>query len=188
MTAEDLDEVEQLHLKLFPIIYSHESYQDYLLPTFCSLVLVEKDTGKIVGVSTAIRKWKNLIGTERVAYLATFGIAEEHRRQHLGTMLLRLTAQILREHYGCTSLSLHTAGDNKSAVKFYESNGLMSVSFIPDFYSVKLPNRNAILIEGDLVDIPLPDPSSFVALSLEIETLIQNQRSVSIWTRLFGNP
>ena len=57
MIKSDLEEVESIHIQLFPLRYSKSVFQNFLESDFLSLVLVgiKDDKTKIIGVSTSHR-------------------------------------------------------------------------------------------------------------------------------------
>ncbi|EAX97304.1 acetyltransferase, GNAT family protein [Trichomonas vaginalis G3] len=189
MKKADIEEVEKLHIAIFPVRYSKNVFIGFLRPDYLSLVIETEWYGekRIIGVSTSSRNWASPFSRSRTAYLSTFGILPEFRRHHLGTLLLNATVACLAKYYGCIELSLHMEAANKAAYEFYISNKFIAVQLLPDHYTFNNSYHDAYFMRKPINTIEL-DRKNTIEYSKEVEYLAHNSQYISWFHRFCLDP
>ena len=119
----DLGEVKALHAVLFPVQYSDNFYNRLFSEGYFCLVGVLG--GRIVAVASA--RCVETDGTpSNEAYIMTLGVDESCRRRRLGSRVMDLIIELLRERTECEFAVLHVKLLNEAAVGFYRRYGFVS--------------------------------------------------------------
>jgi [ribosomal protein S18]-alanine N-acetyltransferase len=85
-----------------------------------------------------------------IGHIITIDVRAEARRHRVGSALLGLAEERLRE-WKCGVVRLETAVDNISALSFYKRHGYHVIKTIPRYYSNGV---DALLLEKDLLSPP----------------------------------
>ena len=128
---EDLEALYQLDQKCYPpgIAYSRREMKWYLRLPGADCLVAEQDAA-LAG----------FIVTEResdLGHIITLDVAEEQRRQGLGTALLA-AAEARMFAAGVRQVCLETATDNQAAVAFWQKHGYRTQGVLKDYYMDKL--------------------------------------------------
>eukprot|EP01061_Rhynchopus_euleeides_P044389 TRINITY_DN7784_c4_g1_i1.p1 TRINITY_DN7784_c4_g1~~TRINITY_DN7784_c4_g1_i1.p1 ORF type:complete len:331 (+),score=33.04 TRINITY_DN7784_c4_g1_i1:46-1038(+) len=144
MSGHFMNQVKAIHAELFPVAYGYGFYSSLLTdPERFTALAVERGEGappegKILGVSTARiseeHDWM-CCRTTRTGYLSTIGVTGKARRRNIGSRLLVLTLNGLRDD-GCDSVHLHVLAMNHSAIEFYKRHGFRTAEFLESYYSI----------------------------------------------------
>lgn len=129
----DVPPLMELQRVLFPVVYSENFYTRlFNAGSFCIVGVV--NDGDIVAVATA-----RVAFNDEEAYIMTFGVRHDYRRQHLGTVAMQQIIRLLRSHTCCDSVTLHVKSTNWVALGFYESLGFAcspSTGYLPNHYLI----------------------------------------------------
>ena len=128
-TSDDIKALYELDHKLFPphISYDFETFiAAHLAP---SAMVVVAEVGKsIAGFIIAIADW------EEAGVIITIDITQECQRQGVGTKLMLVAHEGLRE-LGSDRVILQVAVENNSAIAFYEKLGYKTTDTIKGYYA-----------------------------------------------------
>lgn len=189
--SEDLEELLALHHLLFPVKYSMKTMNSFLKEHYLSLVLTVKEENKekIIGVSVTRRRWAGFFSTDRYGYLCTFGIHPDYRQKHFATDILHVTCRILKNHFLCSSLSLHMQKINNAAFKFYISFGFKAVEVIPQHYSLPDEESAAVFMIYSLKDTDLTDNlHNQITIDPEVQSLFTENPPLSWFSTFYMEP
>lgn len=189
MTKDDIKEVQELHLILFPVVYSYNVFLSFLDYSYVSLVIETEWYGekRLVGVSTVSREWLGLFTRARRAYLSTFGIRPEFRRKNLGTILLKVTEACMSHYFGCDELALHMLNTNNAAYEFYTKNGLIVQKLLPRHYTFDNKKHDALYLTKHIKNSKLPQQEN-ITYSEYVEELANNKQYVTWFQRYCMDP
>lgn len=186
MTAADVDESLEVHLQLFEVKYTRNTILSQLQPQYISLLLFHGD--KIIGVAVGERRWVSWCSTERILYLATFGILPEYRRQGLGRYLFLLMCQIAREHYAVTIIKLHMLRGNTNTYDFYTHLGMKCAMILPEYYHFDETAHDGLLMQSPLKALPEWSSREDVEVSNDIAALMKTRQPLHWYSPIFCCP
>ncbi|OHT04210.1 acetyltransferase, GNAT family protein [Tritrichomonas foetus] len=189
MKYEDIDEVEKIHIILFPVRYQRKVFEEYLKPNYLALLLTIHEEGaeKIIGVSMSSRSWVSKFSYVKKSYLGTFGVIPEYQKKGLGSFLLRLTCRILGNYYQCSSMSLHMLRKDKEVYNFYTKNGLNPIQVLEKYYSFSEPREDALLMSCDLNKIDFIERDDILPSS-EVKELLTGKQVIGYFAPWFSWP
>ena len=129
--AKDFTALHKLDQACFPpgISYSKTMLR-YFLAQPAAECLVAADGNKVVGF---------LISEENppLGHIITLDVAESHRRQRVGTLLLRESEEHLAFR-GVRTVLLETATSNEAGIAFWERHGYRREAVLKNYYSGRL--------------------------------------------------
>lgn len=186
---DDLEELLKLHHLLFPVKYTMKTMNDFLKPHYLALVITVKEDDKeiIIGESVCKRKWSSFFSTDRYGYLCTFGIHPDYRLKHFGTDILHVTTRILKNHFLCSSLSLHMQKINEAAYSFYINFGFKAIEVLPEHYSLPGEEAAAVFMTYQLTDNPTDLKNKFI-IDPEVQSLFEQSPPLSWLSTLLMDP
>lgn len=185
---KDMNELLELHHLLFPVKYTMKTMNSFLKQHYLSLVLTVKEKGKekIIGVSVTRRRWVSFFSTDRFGYLCTFGIHSDYRQKHFATDLLHVTCKILKNHFLCSSLSLHMQKINEAAYKFYINFGFKAIEILPQHYSLPDEESTAVYMIYNLKDnVSYDNLNNQISIDPEVQLLFTEVPPLS-WFSTFN--
>lgn len=189
MTQADIDEVWKLHLDLFEVKYERKTISSFLNKSYLCLLLVDaRNNSEIVGVSVSERRWVAYCSSERVCYLATFGIRKDLQRTGLGSFLFRLTCHIQRKHFGVTRMSLNMLQTNQGVYRFYESVGMIAQKILPNYYTFDGQKHDSVVMSAELMTIQEEKRRDDISVPLEIEDILLTHDQVYFFSPLLRAP
>jgi len=103
--------------------------------------IVGEHGGRIKGFIIADR-FRPRRAQQYMGHIITIDVLPEARRTGLGTRLLNAAEEKLKQN-GCTYISLETAVDNLTAMRFYKQHGYMGLRILPGYY---LDSMDALLM------------------------------------------
>ena len=129
--SHDFAALHRLDQACFPpgISYSKTMLR-YFLAQPAAECLVATDGGRIIGF---------LISEENppLGHIITLDVAESHRRQGVGTLLLRESEEHLAFR-GVRTVLLETATTNDAAIAFWERHGYRREAVLKNYYSGRI--------------------------------------------------
>jgi ribosomal protein S18 acetylase RimI-like enzyme len=131
LTQSDAKELQHLHTQTFPLIHHTFTYSS--IDTTTSFGICVRDSGLIVAEVTVRYILKD---SELALYIATLSVGVSHRRQGLGSVLLR---ELQTKHTEATGIYLHVHILNSGAIRFYQAHGFECLSRVPKFYGELRP-------------------------------------------------
>ena len=186
LTPADVDESLQVHRQLFEVKYSRDTIESHLRPEFVSLLLFHED--RIVGVAVAERRWVSFCSTERIMYLATFGILPEYRRRGLGRYLFLMMCRIGQVHYGVKLIKLHMLRTNTVTYDFYTHIGMKCTMVLPGYYHLEMGNMDALVMQSPISALPKWEAREDVQLSNDLVVLMETKQAVRWYSPIFCCP
>ena len=140
----DLDAVKNLHIHCFPVRYGTDFFESLFTDQMLCLVLVEKVSEKIVGVSSAFCKTKYTdffgigLSQVKVLYICTFGLHSSIRGKGLGSIMFSQTLERSKTFFGTMDcVLLHVKTLNEGAIGFYEKKGFKLVKMNESHYYIE---------------------------------------------------
>ena len=94
--------------------------------------IVGEKAGKIEGFVIADH-YRSRRSEERMGRIITIDVLPEARRTGLGSHLLKAAEEKIKEA-GAAYLSLETAIDNLTALRFYKKHGYTGLKILPNYY------------------------------------------------------
>ena len=185
----DKDKAKELQDKLFPIKYDDSFYQEALLNNYLSLGIfdLEKEE-KLIGISTVRRSWNSFFSKSRSAYISTFGISEEYRKNGLGFFLLKVSCYILQNYYQCDRITLHTERTNLPAISLYKKARFNIIEVLEGYYSFATPRPDAVFMS--LIFEQSPFSKDFerddIKIDPKLEPLLNSKQEVHWWSPIFS--
>lgn len=129
--AADFETLYRIDHACFPrrIAYGHGELKGYLRHqgAYCLLAEVAKETAGFVLTERA----------GEIGHIVTLDVLEAHRRQGIGSALLRAAEQEAASH-GAQRMCLETAIDNKAAIALWEKHGYRTSGILKHYYGRKL--------------------------------------------------
>ena len=113
------------------IAYSADELRHFLNRRHAVRIVAEK-AGKIEGFVIADH-YRSRRSDERMGRIITIDVLPEARRTGLGSRLLKAAEEKIREA-GAAYLSLETAIDNLTALRFYKKHGYVGLKILPNYY------------------------------------------------------
>ena len=113
------------------IAYSAGELRHFLNRPHAVRIVAEK-AGKIEGFVIADH-YRSRRSEERMGRIITIDVLPEARRTGLGSHLLTAAEEKIKEA-GAAYLSLETAIDNLTALRFYKKHGYTGLKILPNYY------------------------------------------------------
>ena len=113
------------------IAYSAGELRHFLNRPQAVRIIAEK-AGKIEGFVIADH-YRSRRSDERMGRIITIDVLPDARRTGLGSRLLKAAEGKIKEA-GAAYLSLETAVDNLTALRFYEKHGYVGLKILPNYY------------------------------------------------------
>lgn len=196
MTRDDVDAVEAFYNSVVVMKYSRNVYEHLISPVSMVLLLVHidhEDKETIIGLSSAIRCWKNSWSRERDAYLATFGISKKFRNQGLGTFLLNMTMRILKVFYNIECVMADCPKCAEKTFLFLRKREFNGQRIIEKFYRLQNEHNDmedSVFMMRDLSEWNIEEyqvPEN-VRISDDLVYFLHNKQRLGLLVRWFGNP
>lgn len=142
---EDFDALWRLDQECFApgIAYTRVELMHYLRRRGSFALVAEAEDGLAGFVVAEVRRGG-------VGHIITIDVAARHRRARLGSELMQVAEERLRQA-GATLSLLETAVDNRPAIAFYKRHGYSVLKTIPRYYKGEL---DALLLGKSL-----PEPA-----------------------------
>jgi ribosomal protein S18 acetylase RimI-like enzyme len=163
VSADELDEIRQLHYEWFPVAYNDEFYNSLVTgggfgggDVITVVACMKSDVRKVIGIITvAIRRNEKQYNPNgdlmaelgfqpldsdscdipTVGYILTLGVVDELRRYGVGAALLEEgIRQVEDADPICCAVFLHVIEYNKPAMQFYLRQGFTKFSVYENFY------------------------------------------------------
>jgi ribosomal protein S18 acetylase RimI-like enzyme len=159
MTKDEASFVESFYSEMIPTRLGSSSFRQLVTDSSFAILLLEStptESPRIIGLSSAIRIWKNSYTRDREAYIPMIGVRRKYRKRGFGSLLLNVTLGILRKHYGCGYVMSHVQKiTNSNAFDFLRKRGFNAQKVVPDFYelrSEKKQSEDALFLAQDLAE------------------------------------
>jgi len=134
----DIPNLEKLHAELFPVKYGSSFFEKLTTINYLTVVALNRDESDIIGVITARVKPRGWCcwTTNFEGYIMTLGVTESYRKRGLGTLLLNMMCDMLRQEGHCTKITLHCKALNTTAIQFYKKNNFLIEEELEDYYFI----------------------------------------------------